>query len=948
MKISEWGRWVVVWVVMMVCVEGWGQFYSTGPDPLRTRWVRLEGDNWRIDVGEGVRRWGLLADSVLREVAPLIVGDFDGGLRMRRIDVVVHGSAAYSNGLVSWAPKRLEAYGYDTGGDDCVPWVRHLMTHEYRHVAQTQMMIRGFSRFLYGLFGEQSVGLIGGLFVPRWSLEGDAVWAETRYTRGGRGRESMFVQQMRALVMDSVVPSYSQAYFGSYGRRVPDYYHLGYLMVGEVSDTLGNGLWGEALGCAGRRPFTIVPYVRALRKRTGYRPMGLYRWAVGRASRRWGEEMRERVGTGGRVVLETRGDYEELLHTRPYRGGYVQYVSSPSEVAHFEVRDSVGRELGRIVPSVRNETHYTLHGDTVVWSERRQHCRWSNASENCLMMGDLRTGRVSRLTWGENFHSPALSGDGGRIAAVRSNEDLSHEVVVMGLGGGVSRSVARLAVGMEVPEVVWVGDSVLGVVVVTDGGKGIAELGLDGRGEWVVGPGYRNIRDLVVDGGVMYFAMDSGGYSDVYSVGVGGGVVRREVRGRHGVRSPWVVGGGELMVSEYGSGGYRVVVARGEGVVVDSVGRVGVGDWGERGSVGEWVGVGFPRVHLVPNVHSWGPVVVDGVEQRVSAGLSVSSQNTHGTVWFQGSYNPWAENEAERVSVGATYNFMYPRLTLSGHWGHSDYDMSYYNSERGSRTLVKGRSRHSDVSVMASVPLTFNSGGYLRALTGAVSVRRQRSTGVSRYTVRMGSDSVGVYRMPGSRYTCGTVSLSGHILRRMSERDVGYRGGVSVSLAYDAAPWGNDYGYLLYGRVNVYLPSVFRYHQVALSLAGEHRIPGSRVSTGVEGESYERSVSSRVATPYHVGGEYAINSVYVRGAYCMPLVSPDWELGPVLYVKRLNLRLVSEHLFTPRHLFSHSLELWAETRPLLLPYPFSIGGRLTYVPHEGRVAGGVIVGIEIG
>ncbi len=234
MKICESGRWMVLCVVMMVSVVSQGQFYSTGPDPFRTRWMRLEGDNWRIDAGEGVRRWGLLADSVLREVAPLIVGDFASGLRMRRIDVVVHGSAAYSNGLVSWAPRRLEAYGYDTGGDDCVPWVRHLMTHEYRHVAQTQMMISGFSRFLYGLFGEQSVGLIGGLFVPRWSLEGDAVWAETKYTRGASWQD---VAGAYGLYAYGVVQVGSGACGSALGRG--DAWSSGECWAGCVGDSWG-------------------------------------------------------------------------------------------------------------------------------------------------------------------------------------------------------------------------------------------------------------------------------------------------------------------------------------------------------------------------------------------------------------------------------------------------------------------------------------------------------------------------------------------------------------------------------------------------------------------------------------------------------------------------------------------------------------------------------------
>ena len=141
---------LVVAAAQFCCRRAAAQFYSTGADPVGVHWVRsASGAPWRICIDSAAWRWGACADRVLTRNAPRLSSDFlPLSIRRRRVDVLVHSRHAYSNGLVSWAPRRLEAYSYAVGADDCVPWVTHLMTHEWRHVLQTQSSISGFSRFL--------------------------------------------------------------------------------------------------------------------------------------------------------------------------------------------------------------------------------------------------------------------------------------------------------------------------------------------------------------------------------------------------------------------------------------------------------------------------------------------------------------------------------------------------------------------------------------------------------------------------------------------------------------------------------------------------------------------------------------------------------------------------------------------------------------------------------
>ncbi len=948
------------------------QFYSTGADPLSLHWSRLNRPLWSIDADTAARQWAALIDANLDSVAPLLYADFPATLRRRHVNVVVHSAAAYSNGLVSWAPKRLEAYAYDTGADDCVPWVSHLLTHEYRHVLQTQTTISGFSRFLYGLFGQQSVGLIAGLFVPKWALEGDAVWAETQYTPGGRGRNALFLQQTRALVVDGRTPSYSRAYFGSYARRVPDYYHLGYHLVSQVSDSLSNAVWGNALDCAGRLPFTFVPFHRSLRKQTGYRPMALYRKAMSDAKAKWISEFSSRHDTPSIPLWSSSNDYEEFLFAQPCHGGWVAYSESPSDIPHFSVRDSLGNELRRIVPYLRNEELFTVHGDTIVWSERRQHCRWSNASENCLMAASLSSGKSRRLTSGANYHSPSFSPDGLLLAAVLSAPNLSHSLTLLDSDGSPVRSLLTLPVGWQMPEVTWLAPNALAAIVLCPEGKGVMMVSTESSDAvWLLPPAFRNIRDLAsAPAGLLFFSMDSCGYSDVYSLRLADGAVSRRFTSRHGVRAPHPVDETHIAVSSYSSTGYAPLIGLMEDSLCARASYRPVALPADTMSLDGFRRIGPMRVNLLPNVHSWGPVVVDANSATISPGLSVSSQNTHGTTWFQAGLN-FGGDDDEIIFASATWDWLWPRFSFSGHWGHTDYlyQQTYKVKEVGkpdgvgeyiATVTVDGRAHNSDFTVSSSLPLTRNGGQWLRAITPSVSFRRQKTTGVNRHIVKVptdGRDPI-VYDSPtpDNRYFCTTFAISAHLLRRTAERDVGCRAGAALNVIFDAAPYENDYGCLLYANLRTYFPGFAQHHQFSLTLAAQRHFPGSVVSSQTGGYSYRRMIADRIPAPYGLTRRSALSSALFRAAYHLPLFNPDWQIGPVAYLKRINLRLIGDYgvdrlwngtsAYATADRWTASAELWAESRLFLLPYPVNFGLRTSFLPSTSTITSALLFSVS--
>ena len=86
----------------------------------------------------------------------------------------------------------------------------------------------------------------------------------------------------------------------------------------------------------------------------------------------------------------------------------------------------------------------------------------------------------------------------------------------------------------------------------------------------------------------------------------------------------------------------------------------------------------------------------------------------------------------------------------------------------------------------------------------------------------------------------------------------------------------------------------------------------------------------------------------IRTNYTLPLVNPDWSIGPVVFVKRICLRLFYDHERLRPYLIdaedsqlknisisSTGAEIWAESYWLRLPYAVKLGSRGSKVIDGG-------------
>ena len=125
----------------------------------------------------------------MRQNASTFIGGYTG-----KIPVILHANHIIQHGFVQLGPRKTEFFPLPSGIASTVEWLPNLAQHELRHVAQIDKLtgrLRGpfFEQFSYAMFG---------IHLPAWYFEGDAVFTETHFSIGGRGRMPSWFMLIRA------------------------------------------------------------------------------------------------------------------------------------------------------------------------------------------------------------------------------------------------------------------------------------------------------------------------------------------------------------------------------------------------------------------------------------------------------------------------------------------------------------------------------------------------------------------------------------------------------------------------------------------------------------------------------------------------------------------------------------------------------------------------------
>ena len=457
------------------------QFYEYGQDAGTLRWNHFSTPHYRVIYPRGVDSLAHAFAGRLEYYYPHLGEPLDH--LHRPIPVIIHNESSFSNGVFVWAPKRLEIFTNPDPNGTYQDWLTQLALHEGRHAVQIDKLDQGITRYLSFLGGQQVVGAMAG-FLPYWYLEGDAVDAETRLSRSGRGRQPSFEMELKAQMLErDRVYSYSKAILGSYRDHIPNHYQLGYLMVRHGRRNYGDSLWIDFQQYAARRPYLVSPTYFSMKKHGITSKPAFYREALDEYRRHWEEQAAGRIHTPFSDWTPQRRKHYTSYTFPHFVSGSMLFAlkSGVDQIPEFVFLGENGEERRIFRPGFLSSGRVSFSGTQAIWDEFVPDLRWSNRNFSVIRTYDVATGQIRNLGRRTRYYTPDLSSDGTRIAAIEQSARQKYSLVILSMDGGVERKVPSPR-NHFIQHPAWMAnDSAIVLTLADQSGKSLFVYSLAGR-----------------------------------------------------------------------------------------------------------------------------------------------------------------------------------------------------------------------------------------------------------------------------------------------------------------------------------------------------------------------------------------------------------------------------------------------------------------------------------
>lgn len=921
------------------------QFFSTGSDPARARWLYIKTPNHKIiypkEIDSLARRYAFFSEHLREHVfAPL-----------RSLpsvtDVVLHPYNVMSNGMVGWAPKRIELITRPPWDSEYHSnWERHLVIHELRHLAQVNKFERGIFKPLGWLIGEQATAIGVGLYMNTWKLEGDAVVAETALTSAGRGRDPDHLIYFRAAFLNGDYRSWYRWTMGSYRDYVPDVYSFGYMMSSFIRFNSGNYFYLDEIS---KR--VVDRFYNPWAER------GAYRDFTGLRKKENFELLKRVMTSKWRIEDSLRGEFTSFTSISPPQkefSNYLNLIEAPDSTMIAIKNDLVKiRRLVRIYPDGREEilrymgrvsSPVVLYNNKLFWTEYTDSPRWEMESFSDIYSYDLTKAVTLRHTRKGAFF--ALHFTDKELLTVSYPVEGSSCILVLDKETFETKKSIKAPFGGQLKEAVITSGNIYSTLM-SDKGMGLYVYNKDSL-KWSVeiAEQSRSLKNLRISGGELFFVSDLNGINNIYNYSPKLKFLRRLTNSRFGVSSFSLGVGGRLLYSDFSHKGYVAVTAE-----QDSM------NWSPslfekpfKDNIAEYLSLreGFRADTLTPkglenyeakrysklsgliNIHSWAPVYynIDNIKSLTyetiydiaTPGFILYSQNSLSTAFATAGYS-WKRGY-HSGHFKFTYRGIYPVIELKADINDRDRFSSTLIREPGKRPEIQRDTivgkPYLNSQMLAYVPLSFNSGGWYRGVVPKL---------LWRYT----NDSFFSYENDRfSNYQYLNLGVSFYSVMGLSHRDIFPRFGAGASFQMATVPFaGENFGSMLFSSAYGYLPGIGRNHALKLSVSAQKQY-------------YEKKnylMSSMIAFPRGYTSRYSRWAAGVMAEYAMPLFTGDVSITSLLYIKRVQLIPFISYMRNgaekeTEKLFSAGSDLIFDLNLLGISYPLAAGIRAGYTAEK--------------
>lgn len=959
---------IIFILAFMLNIPAKGQYFQTGQDPSSIRWKQINTTNFQLIYPDEF-------DNQAQRLAFILSKVYDYGSKTlnykpHKISVVLHTRTVKSNGLVAWAPKRIELFTTPHQQIYAQDWLEELGLHEFRHLVQMDKIQSELPELVKVILGEQAAAIVVGAYLPFWFLEGDAVVTETALSNTGRGRMASFSMEYRAQLIEKGKYSFDKAYLGSYKDFVSDHYKLGYWMVGKTREKFGTDIWSDALQKIGKQPFSITPLYSTVKKFSGLSTKQLYANIFDQLTQDWQQELANQTIDSIQIVSPSRKNYTEYLYPDFYRDSIiVAYRKSIDDIGRFVLIYPDKSEEIIYTPGTIFEESVSMRENLIIWAERRADIRWSHADRSVIRVYNIENKAIHEIQHSNKLFSPVISPDLKSFAAVEVDPANTIYLSVFDMATGNRMFQFKTVDNQYFFTPAWSANSDrIYLICLGSQGKYLASLNLTDKNlKQLTDYTFANLKNPAVSNNQVIFSSDFSGKDNLYRFDLSTAKITQVLSVPFGADYPSVSdSGNRILFSNYNSSGYqlaeyklqpasRKAVIENLNLKVDQLAQnlnkqeMGVVDFSRTDST-EFKSKTYSKFGHLFNFHSWAPAYIDVNNYDIKPGFSLFSQNKLGTAETRIGYEYQLADNTGQYHVAFNYSGWFPEINTELTYGNAA--SNYYqitntvNQQneiiRSDTTIQRYTWNELTANLDVRLPLNFSKGKYSRVLIPEI-----------KYTFNQISKNVS---MPDNFYSgiyhAQTFRLNFYNLLHQSTQNLMPKWGQQIDLIFRNTPYvGNNLGKMFGGQSVIYLPGIFTNN-------------GLRIYQGYQEKTFSgnHSFSNFIRTPRGYPS-FQNNKMYSMALdYRFPLFYPDFSIGKLAYIKRLKSDVFYDYAWLsvpavdqngkvyPNHSQfgqkSLGLEITSDLHVLRFFAPLEIGFRTIYRPDYSDFQFNLLLSID--
>lgn len=928
---------IILCAASLSCTQAvFPQYYETGQDPSSLKWVQIKTDRFRVIYPEKYGQAGIEFAESLDDACSRL-GSLFPEMKFR-IPVIIHNYTTSSNGYVVWAPRRMEIY--PTPEQNTIPLdpVKQLTIHELTHVLQMESLNKGFTKGMSFLFGEQIYGVVA-FMLPLWFLEGDAVFAESALTGSGRGRSPSFQKQMKAITVEkNKLYSYDQIVCGSFRNFIPDHYESGFQMVTWAMAEHGPLVWNKMLDFTAKNPFTVNPVNISLLRSIGLRKKSLYMETFDTLRTLWTRDVAGTKAVTYPVINPAKG-INYINYYSPVAAGIDSVVAIKTSFSRTPlfvlIRPSERTEKTIFIPGQIYPWFISYGHGSLAWVETRNDPRWANREYSIIRIMDLASGRIRALSRKSRYLSAAISPDGKLIAATENTVDNKNSLVFIGTGTGkLFKTVpSPRNAYLQHPQWSQAGNE-LTFISLTEEGEGVLSFNTSDN-EWktLIPEGKNDLQSSFLKNDSLYFTSSLSGTENIYLLAPSGKLAAIS-DSRFGA-ADISLNNNKILFSDYTSSGNNIcnISLSSAGIAPDSLSGKSsflINRFDLRPKIpanlnaGSYTPEPYRKWEHLFKFHSWMPFYADLDQIKtdpasVRPGITLLTQNHLSTFISTIGYE-YSQEKNNVLHTKVTWQGWYPVFESRLDYGFNP-SIAKFGEDVGNPAAISPGFQFSNT---ASVPLTFSTGRFYQYLYPALT---------SDYTNNL------VYLKESDTYDPGQNIISARLYfsnyHSFAYRDIYPRWAQTFDLYYYFAPFDRSiYGTELSLKTALYFPGFFPNNGIRLRAEKEIQDPQKYL------------FSSNVSLPRGYFDIISRDINLISLDYVSPLAYPDFNIGSLLYIKRLRsslfydyaqgtgntyygntsggLRATGYHDY-PEIFSSAGIELTADINIFRIPYMISCG-----------------------